>query len=337
MKKLQTYLSGLVAVLLPAMLGACADDDKSLSDVYLETDASYYSANARGLTYNGEEVVIHIQSNTYWMVTYDKGTGLEEPWFTLAREAGNGSADLTVTVQRNDGNARSAELKLVTNRNVSTTVTLSQAGIGERVYFYGDDFGTGGAGASVAEFDGWNLRGMGVDETYYDGQNATLDAGSPSTTYDGASGGNNVLFGDDGWLTLGGIATKGDYNFIFSFGVSNDVKAPSADDLKLYISQDRAQWTPVEYTLPASATEAGKWSMVRIPFFIKEDCPAVFFRFESASAGYRVDDPALEEGDGTGETITFLEDVVNYIKTVLWEDDFSWADNVSSIPRITLA
>lgn len=26
------------------MLGACADDDKSLSDVYLETDASYYSA-----------------------------------------------------------------------------------------------------------------------------------------------------------------------------------------------------------------------------------------------------------------------------------------------------
>ena len=76
MKKLQTYLSGLVAVLLPAMLGACADDDKSLSDVYLETDASYYSANARGLTYNGEEVVIHIQSNTYWMVTYDKGTEL---------------------------------------------------------------------------------------------------------------------------------------------------------------------------------------------------------------------------------------------------------------------
>lgn len=84
MKKLQTYLSGIVAVLLLAALGACADDDKTLSDVYLETDASYYSANARGLTYNGEEVVIHIQSNTYWMVTYDKGTGLEEPWFTLA-------------------------------------------------------------------------------------------------------------------------------------------------------------------------------------------------------------------------------------------------------------
>lgn len=331
MKKLKTYLSGIVAVLLLAALGACADDDKTLSDVYLETDASYYSANARGLTYNGEEVVIHIQSNTYWMVTYDKGTGLEEPWFTLAQEAGNGSADLTVTVQRNDGNARSAELKLVTNRNVSTTVTLSQAGIGELVYFYGDDFGTGGAGASVAEFDGWNLRGMGVDETYYDGQNATLDAGSPSTTYDGASGGNNVLLGDDGWFTLGGIATKGDYNFIFSFGVSNDTKAPSADELKLCISQDRAQWTPVEYTLPASATEAGKWSMVRIPFFIKEDCPAVFFRFESVSAGYRIDDPALEEGDGTGETITFLEDVVNYIRTVLWEDDFAWANNAAYV------
>lgn len=330
MKKLQTYLSGIAAVLLLAALGACTDNDKTLNDVYLETDASYYSANARGLTYNGEEVVIRIKSNTYWMVTYDKGTGLEEPWFTLAREGGNGSADLAVTVQRNDGNARSAELKLVTNRNVTTTVTLSQAGIGERVYFYGDDFGDGGAGSSVAEFDGWNLRGMGIDETYYDGQNATLDAGSPSATYDGASGGNNVLFGEGGWLTLGGIATKGDYNFIFSFGVSNDTKAPSAGDLKLCISQDRVQWTPVEYTLPASA-EAGKWSTVRIPFFIKEGCPAVFFRFESASAGYRIDDPALEEGDGTGETITFLEDVVNYIKTVLWEDDFSWANNAAYV------
>lgn len=330
MKKLQTYLSGIAAVLLLAALGACTDDDKTLNDVYLETDASYYSANARGLTYNGEEVVIRIKSNTYWMVTYDKGTGLEEPWFTLAREGGNGSADLAVTVQRNDGNARSAELKLVTNRNVTTTVTLSQAGIGERVYFYGDDFGDGGAGSSVTEFEGWNLRGMGIDETYYDGQNATLDAGSPSATYDGASGGNNVLFGEGGWLTLGGIATKGDYNFIFSFGVSNDTKAPSAGDLKLCISQDRVQWTPVEYTLPASA-EAGKWSTVRIPFFIKEGCPAVFFRFESASAGYRIDDPALEEGDGTGETITFLEDVVNYIKTVLWEDDFSWANNTAYV------
>lgn len=331
MKKLQTYLSGIAAVLLLALSGACADDDKTLSDVYLETDASYYSANARGLTYNGEEVVIRLKSNTYWITSYDKGTGLEEPWFSLAREAGNGSTDLTVTVQRNDGSARSAELKFITNRNVTTTVTLSQAGIGELVYFYGDDFGTGGAGASVTEFEGWNLRGMGVDETYYDGQNATLDAGSPSTTYDRASGGNNVLFGDNGWLTLGSIATKGDYNFIFSFGVSNDLKAPSADDLRLYISQDRAQWTPVEYTLAASAAEAGQWSMVRIPFFIKEDCPAVFFRFESASAGYRIDDPALEEGDGTGETITFLEDIVHYIKTVLWEDDFSWANNASYV------
>ena len=113
MKKLQTYLSGIAAVLLLAALGACTDDDKTLNDVYLETDASYYSANARGLTYNGEEVVIRIKSNTYWMVTYDKGTGLEEPWFTLAREGGNGSADLAVTVQRNDGNAAAAELYLV--------------------------------------------------------------------------------------------------------------------------------------------------------------------------------------------------------------------------------
>ena len=78
-------------------------------------------------------------------------------------------------------------------------MTLSQAGIGERVYFYGDDFGDGGAGSSVTEFGGWNLSGMGIDETYYDGQNATLDAGSPSATYDGASGGNNVLFGEGGW------------------------------------------------------------------------------------------------------------------------------------------
>ena len=106
MKKLQTYLSGIAAVLLLAALGACTDDDKTLNDVYLETDASYYSANARGLTSNGEEVVIRIKSNTYWMVTYDKGTGLEEPWFTLAREGGNGSADLAVTVQRNDGKGR---------------------------------------------------------------------------------------------------------------------------------------------------------------------------------------------------------------------------------------
>lgn len=328
MIKLKTYLFGVLALLLAA--SGCTNDETTGSEAFVRTDTNYYSANARGLTYNGEEVVIRISSNTYWIVEYDRGTGLEEPWFTLTQEAGNGDMDLAVTLQRNDGGARSAELRIVTNRSATTSVTLSQAGMGETVYFYGDDFGTGGTGTSAAEYDGWNLRGMGVGEIYYDGQNATVDGGSPSTTYDGASGGNNLLLGADGWFTVGGIATKGDYNFIFSFGVSNDAKAPSTDDLKLYISQDRAQWTPVEYTLPASA-ETGRWSMVRIPFFIKEDCPAVFFRLESAAAGYRIDDPALEEGDGTGATITFLEDVVSYIRTVLWEDDFSWANNASYV------
>ncbi len=327
MKKLQTYLFGALSLLLLAVSGACTDDDKTLNDAYLKTDAAYYSANARGLTYNGEEVVIRIASNIYWIVTYEEGTGLEEPWFTLSKKAGNGDMDLAVTLQRNDGAARTAELRLVTNRNVSTTVTLSQAGMGEVVYFYNDNFGTGNAGTSVTEFQGWETNGMGVEELYYDGERAGVDAASPSSTYDGASGGNNILLGENGWFSLGSVATKGDYNFLFSFGVSNDLKAPAADELKLFISQDRAQWTPVKYTLAASADQAGKWSMVRVPFFIKEDCPAVFFRFESTAAGYRIDDPALEEGDGTGETITFAEDVISYIKTVLWEDDFSWADN----------
>lgn len=328
MKKLQTYLFVMLVLLLAA---GCTNDETTGGEAFLKTDAPYYSANARGLTYNGEEMIIRISSNTYWMIDYDKGTGLEEPWFTLSQEAGNGSLDLTVTLLRNDGDTRSAELRIVTNRSVSTTVTLSQAGIGEVVYFYADDFGAGGTGASVTDFDGWNLRGMGIEEIYYDGQGATVDGGSPSSTYDGASGGNNILLGETGWFTVGGIATKADYNFIFSFGVNNDRKAPSEDDLKLFISQDRAQWTPLEYTLPASSDEAGKWSMVRIPFFVKEDCPAIFFRFESAAEGYRIDDPALEEGDGTGPTITFLEDVVSYIRTVLWEDDFSWANNASYV------
>ncbi len=331
MKRFQTYLRAILALVLGTALGACTTDDTSRDAIRLETDATYYSANTRGLSYNGDEVVIRVRSNTYWVVTYDKDTSFGEPWFSLAKEAGDGDMDLVVTLQRNDGSARSAELKFVTNRQVSTAVTLSQAGTDEAVYFYGDDFGSAGAGTAATEFAGWNLHGMGIEETYYDARSVTVDAGSPSTTYDGASGGNNLLFDREGWLTVGGIATKGDYNFIFSFGVSNDLKAPAADELRLFISQDRAQWTPVEYAMPASADAAGKWSTVRIPFFIKENCPAVFFRFESTASGYRIDDPALEEGNGTGETITFVEDIVTYIKQILWEDDFSWANNAAYV------
>ena len=253
MKKLQTYLSGIAAVLLAA-LGACTDDDKTLNDVYLETDASYYSANARGLTTTARRwSSASSRTPTGWSPT-TRGTGLEEPWFTLAREGGNGSADLAVTVQRNDGNARSAELKLVTNRNVTTTVTLAgrhrRTGSTSRRRLR-----RRGAGSSVAGFDGWNLRGMGIDETYHDGQNATLDAGSPGDLRRGVGRQQRPLRRRR-LVTLGGIAYQGRLQ-LHLLVRRNDTKAPSAGDLKLCISQDRVQWTPVEYTLPASA-EAGK-------------------------------------------------------------------------------
>ena len=118
MKRFQTYLRAILALVLGTALGACTTDDTSRDAIRLETDATYYSANTRGLSYNGDEVVIRVRSNTYWVVTYDKDTSFGEPWFSLAKEAGDGDMDLVVTLQRNDGSARSAELKFVTNRQV---------------------------------------------------------------------------------------------------------------------------------------------------------------------------------------------------------------------------
>lgn len=118
------------------MLGACADDDKS-HNVYLETDASPITqqrANARGLTYNGGGGHPH-QSNTYWMVT-DQEPGSRErslsftmPGSRQRRQRGPHSR----AAQRQQCPFGRA-LKLVTNRNVSTTVTLSRTGIDEQVY-----------------------------------------------------------------------------------------------------------------------------------------------------------------------------------------------------------
>lgn len=94
-----------------------------------------------------------------------------------------------------------------------------------------------------------------------------------------------------------------------------------AEKLQLYVSKDQQHWTPLAYR----RSSASGWEKVEVPFYLPEGVKQLYFRFRGADAeNYRLDDIALDEGDGSGTTVTFVEDIVEYETYTIFSETFDW-------------
>ena len=316
MKNIRIY-SCSVLLLCAGLLGACSDDPET-EQAYVQTDSPTFTANKRGVAADGETLRIGVRSNTYWIIRQQA----EDDWFTLSPKAGSGSREVEAAIAANTGQERSATLVFETEQGRMQQITLRQEGHNSTVRFLNDDFGTGTSAQSVAQFDGWNRNGIGSLRCQYWGNDVNVDAGQPSAGYDGASGGNGIVFAaDSANFILGGIALKGDINFNLSFGCTTSQAIFNPGELKVFFSKDLVNWTPIAYERSSSAG----WERVNIPFYLPEGVDQLYVRFLGRKAdAYRLDDVTLAEGDGRGETITFVEDIVEYEEITVFDETFDW-------------
>lgn len=315
--EMKRYLYSVVLVCCMAMLPACNDNPETGGD-YVQPDTEEFVINKRGLTAEGEMPAIGVRSNTYWVIRQQEA----DDWFTLSPAAGFGDVEVEIAAEENSGEPRSATLVFETRTGKIARIVVRQQGSGDAVRFFGDDFGTGATGQSVARFDGWNRCGIGSRRCQYRGDNVRVDSSSPSSGYDSASGGNNIVFGAaDADFVLGGIDLKGDINFQFVFGCMTDDASFDVEKLRLYVSKDQQHWTPLAY----ERSQTSDWESVVVPFYLPEGVKQLYFRFQGADAeNYRLDDIALCEGNGSGATITFVEDVVEYETYTIFDESFDW-------------
>ena len=297
---MKTILANItVALLALALLAGCKSDTTEPAKV--TTPSTTVQITKRGVDYNGGEVIISVHSNTYWVINYDTES---VDWFTLSPRAAFGDADVVLNVKPNEGDQRRATLHFDTQEGNKLEIDVFQSGVNEPLSIFCEDFGTADSDTAVRYRD-YSQRGIGSAFVEYAGDALIATDGTPSTGYEGASGGNCAIFGaEHTTLSLGAISTADDNAFRLSFGICNTNGTPTVDDMAVEASLDGEAWYKVRYDI-ATPAESGKW-YIASALFHTVDVKAMHLRF-TCSKNYMVDDIMLVEnlGEDKGYELEF--------------------------------
>lgn len=248
---------------------------------------------------------VTVTSNTDWAVAFE---GQSANWLQFSPDGGNGNGTIQITVSQNgEESARSAKLT-VSCEGISRTITIGQDGKAPdpaKIILF-ENVGATPANSEVEDFDSWLRSGTGAGNVTYSGSNVQVRNTMGSSTYEGASGGNNIFFySSPQEFVINDIDIAGETNFIFSFGISDAVSSSSygsvsASTIKLAASLDGITYTPLEYTTPSG----NSWVVVSSEFVVPEGSEALFIKLYDAHTPetVRADDFKLIVG-GNGTTV----------------------------------
>ena len=238
-------------------------------------------------------------------------------WCVVNPDEGNGDNTLTVTVSRNTGTSRKAEI-IVSTILFKRSIYIEQKGeqADAKVIFFDNLDGEAASKDSndkwpyANEFQKFNKKGTGAAEVTYGSYSVTVRSNSPSndTKYNNsdysineASGVNNLYFAANGNFTVNKIALEGEQKLHMECGVERNeygnYDAPfNPDEFIVSLSADGQKWSKLTYT----RSDYSAWDKASADFQLKEAVEHLYIKME-ASVATRVDDIKLTTGAGGQE------------------------------------
>lgn len=238
-------------------------------------------------------------------------------WCVVNPDEGNGDNTLTVTVSRNTGTSRKAEI-IVSTILFKRSIYIEQKGeqADAKVIFFDNLDGEAASQDSnnkwpyANEFQKYNKKGTGAAEVTYGSHSVTVRSNSPSndTKYNNsdysineASGVNNLYFAANGNFTVNKIALEGEQKLHMEWGVERNeygnYDAPfNPDEFIVSLSADGQKWSKLTYT----RSDYSAWDKASADFQLKEAVEYLYIKME-ASVATRVDDIKLTTGAGGQE------------------------------------
>ncbi len=238
-------------------------------------------------------------------------------WCVVNPDEGDGDNTLTVTVSRNTGTSRKAEI-IVSTILFKRSIYIEQKGeqADAKVIFFDNLDGEAASQDSnnkwpyANEFQKFNKKGTGAAEVTYDSRSVTVRSNSPSndTKYNNsdysineASGVNNLYFAANGNFTVNKIALEGEQKLHMEWGVERNeygnYDAPfNPDEFIVSLSADGQKWSKLTYT----RSDYSAWDKASADFQLKEAVEYLYIKME-ASVATRVDDIKLTTGAGGQE------------------------------------
>lgn len=238
-------------------------------------------------------------------------------WCVVNPDEGDGDNTLTVTVSRNTGTSRKAEI-IVSTILFKRSIYIEQKGeqADAKVIFFDNLDGEAASQDSnnkwpyANEFQKYNKKGTGAAEVTYGSHSVTVRSNSPSndTKYNNsdysineASGVNNLYFAANGNFTVNKIALEGEQKLHMEWGVERNeygnYDAPfNPDEFIVSLSADGQKWSKLTYT----RSDYSAWDKASADFQLKEAVEYLYIKME-ASVATRVDDIKLTTGAGGQE------------------------------------
>lgn len=238
-------------------------------------------------------------------------------WCVVNPDEGDGDNTLTVTVSRNTGTSRKAEI-IVSTILFKRSIYIEQKGeqADAKVIFFDNLDGEAASKDSndkwpyANEFQKYNKKGTGAAEVTYGSYSVTVRSNSPSndTKYNNsdysineASGVNNLYFAANGNFTVNKIALEGEQKLHMEWGVERNeygnYDAPfNPDEFIVSLSADGQKWSKLTYT----RSDYSAWDKASADFQLKEAVEYLYIKME-ASVATRVDDIKLTTGAGGQE------------------------------------
>ena len=138
------------------MLAGCADGGDAVS--LLQVSAARVEVGKNGLTADGRIPSIEVESDGYWRVFAESSAA----WVRTDPSAASGSCTVTLSVEANDGPARTAVLRIGCGDGTTQEVEVRQEGAGSRLRSYEVSFGAGADEAvAPSDYEDFRIAGCG--------------------------------------------------------------------------------------------------------------------------------------------------------------------------------
>lgn len=316
MKHLKHLLFTLPMLLVAMSFAGCNTEevDPVIPELEIATELTGEALESLTLQFDAAESsqTFAVRCNRAWTAVSSNAD-----WCVVNPDEGDGDNTLTVTVSRNTGTTRKAEI-IVSTILFKRSIYVEQKGeqADAKVIFFDNLDGEAASQDSnnkwpyANEFQKYNKKGTGAAEVTYDSHSVTVRNNSPSndTKYNTsdysineASGVNNLYFSAGGNFTVNKIALGGEQKLHMEWGVErneyNNYDAPfNPDEFIVSLSADGQKWTKLTYT----RSDYSAWDKASADFQLKEAAEYLYIKME-ASVATRVDDIKLTTGAGGQE------------------------------------
>lgn len=313
---------------------SCAKEPNGIDEPYVNVDRNEVNLRKNGYTNELEQPFLTVSSNVFWQIEIegdeyivtdpeesdnpeDSGNGSVKKWLILSSMAGHGNETrIDIAAELNNGETREAILRFYTNKGFIREVKITQAGVQDVLSLYSDGFGNTAVSSNtpVEDYEDWSYSGDGIKipgtagaglNFAYSGGYMMLSSTSPAVG-PGTSGGNNMFFyTENSMLVMKNIRPLREVNFSFSFFAMNDGGTFDPDLLKLEVSANNVDWTPIDYVRGSGAS----WEKAVAYFTLAESYENLCFRiYTTSNTGYRIDDVLFQGDPVGGDVLTLLSD-----------------------------